>query len=151
FKDKVNLKLPGGAGFEAHQDVQAGWERWAPYHLTAMVGVDEAAVDNGCLEVAPGRHREGLLGEAWQPLQGDALAGLSFEPGPMRPGDALVFDSFLPHRSAANRSPRARRVLYLTYQGRSHGDVYEAYFAEKRKSFPPDCERQPGREYRYRV
>jgi hypothetical protein len=25
FKDKINLKLPGGDGFKAHQDAQAGW------------------------------------------------------------------------------------------------------------------------------
>jgi 2-aminoethylphosphonate dioxygenase len=25
FKEKINFKMPGGAGFEAHQDQQAGW------------------------------------------------------------------------------------------------------------------------------
>src|SRR5438105_10132691 len=25
FKEKINLKLPGGGGFEPHQDQQAGW------------------------------------------------------------------------------------------------------------------------------
>ena len=25
FKDKINFKFPGGDGFKAHQDMQAGW------------------------------------------------------------------------------------------------------------------------------
>ena len=29
FKDKINYKMPGGQGFRAHQDVQAGWDRYA--------------------------------------------------------------------------------------------------------------------------
>lgn len=151
LKDKINLKLPGGSGFAPHQDAQAGWDRWAPYHVTAVVAIDAADLENGCLEVAPGRHREGLLGERWRPLEGPSLDGLAFEPVPMAPGDALLFDSFLPHRSGPNRSDRPRRILYVTWQGRSHGEVYEAYFAEKRRSFPPDAERPPGAVYRYRV
>jgi hypothetical protein len=34
FKDKINFKLPGGGGFAAHQDQQAGWSihprQWLP-------------------------------------------------------------------------------------------------------------------------
>ncbi|MCH6587145.1 MAG: hypothetical protein IH805_02360 [Proteobacteria bacterium] len=41
FKDKVNFKLPGGEGFEAHQDVQAGWDAYASLYITAMVSIDE--------------------------------------------------------------------------------------------------------------
>ena len=29
FKDKINFKMPGGAGFKAHQDQQAGWRRYS--------------------------------------------------------------------------------------------------------------------------
>src|SRR5262245_58410853 len=29
FKEKINFKMPGGAGFEPHQDQQAGWSRYA--------------------------------------------------------------------------------------------------------------------------
>src|ERR1041385_5598045 len=33
FKDKINFKMPGGDGFTSHQDVQAGWDRYASVHL----------------------------------------------------------------------------------------------------------------------
>src|SRR5215468_7905792 len=39
FKDKINFKMPGGAGFDPHQDQQAGWSRYAPMFVTAMVTI----------------------------------------------------------------------------------------------------------------
>ena len=57
FKDKINFKMPGGAGFKAHQDQQAGWSTYAPLFVTAMVTLDAATLENGCLEIAAGRHR----------------------------------------------------------------------------------------------
>ena len=73
FKDKINFKMPGGAGFKAHQDQQAGWSTYAPLFVTAMVTLDSSTLDNGCLELAPGRHREGLIGEPWVPLEEGGL------------------------------------------------------------------------------
>ena len=68
FKDKINFKMPGGAGFKLHQDQQAGWSHYAPLFVTAMISLDAAPVASGCLEIAAGRHREGLIGTEWQPL-----------------------------------------------------------------------------------
>ena len=42
-------------------------------------------------------------------------------------------------------------MLYLTYNRASDGDWCERYFTDKRASFPPDIERQPGVEYKFRV
>jgi ectoine hydroxylase-related dioxygenase (phytanoyl-CoA dioxygenase family) len=50
FKDKINFKLPGVDGFSTHQDVQAGWGKCASLHITAMVTIDAATVENGCLD-----------------------------------------------------------------------------------------------------
>ena len=44
-----------------------------------------------------------------------------------------------------------RRVLYVTYNEAVHGDHREQYYADKRKSYPPDIEREDGKEYAYRV
>src|SRR3954447_2460026 len=68
FKEKINFKMPGGAGFKAHQDQQAGWSTYAPLFITALVGIDASTLENGCLEVAGGWHKQGLLGEEWRPL-----------------------------------------------------------------------------------
>ena len=47
FKEKINFKMPGGAGFEPHQDQQAGWSRYARMFLTALVANDHASPQNG--------------------------------------------------------------------------------------------------------
>ncbi|HTL70002.1 MAG TPA: phytanoyl-CoA dioxygenase family protein, partial [Candidatus Eisenbacteria bacterium] len=75
FKEKVNFKLPGGGGFEAHQDIQPGWDAYAPYFLSVLVTVDESTLENGCLELAAGQHTRGMLGEKWKPLTGRSLEG----------------------------------------------------------------------------
>lgn len=148
FKDKINFKSPGGDGFKAHQDVQAGWSDYASLHITMLLSIDDATPDNGCLEIAPGRHREGLLGEMWKPLNDD---GVEYRALPTKSGDVVFFDSFAPHRSGPNLSSRGRRVLYVTYNRIYEGDHRVPYFADKRKNYPPDCEREPGKTYQFKV
>jgi ectoine hydroxylase-related dioxygenase (phytanoyl-CoA dioxygenase family) len=151
FKDKINFKLPGGDGFKEHQDVQAGWDEFASIHLTAMVAIDETNEENGSLEMMAGMHRQGLLGPKWAPLSDQHTGEARYVAVHCQPGDAVFFDSFAPHRSAPNRTDKARRVLYITYNKLSEGDSREAYYAAKRKSYPPDIERDPGKDYRFRV
>lgn len=151
FKEKVNFKLPGGGGFEPHQDIQPGWDEYAPYFLSVLVTIDDSTIENGCLELAAGHHTRGLIGQKWKPLQGDELRGIEFKPYPMAPGDAAFFDCFVPHRSKPNLTSKPRRNLYLTYNRVSDGDHRQEYFSDKRKSYPPDFEREPGKEYVFRV
>ena len=172
FKDKINFKLSGGDGFKAHQDQQAGWGKvrsfssiflivvsclcliaicgiqYINWFVTVAVIIDEATIENGCLEVAPGMHKQGLLGEEWKPI--DDL-DLPYEHVPCQPGDVLVFDSYLPHRSGPNRSEKCRRAVFLTYNLRREGNHLADYYADKRREFPPDIERPEGVEYVYRV
>jgi 2-aminoethylphosphonate dioxygenase len=151
FKEKINFKMPGGAGFKAHQDQQAGWSTYAPLFITALVGIDASTLENGCLEVAPGWHRQGLLGEEWKPLDDARIAEVGLKPVPTGPGDVLLFDSYVPHASAENMTGAARRILYLTYNRLSNGDHREAYYRDKSAAFPPDVARVPGSKYVFRV
>ena len=151
FKDKINFKLPGGDGFKEHQDVQAGWDEYASIHLTAMIAIDATNEQNGSLEMLPGQHKQGLLGEKWAPLTDADTGGQQYVAVHCQPGDAVFFDSFAPHRSAPNHTLQARRVLYITYNKLSEGDSREAYYAAKRQSYPPDIERDPNKDYRFRV
>jgi ectoine hydroxylase-related dioxygenase (phytanoyl-CoA dioxygenase family) len=148
FKEKINFKMPGAPGFKAHQDQQAGWSRYAPLFLTALVTIDPATIENGCLEMAPGRHREGLIGEEWKPLGEE---GLDLQPVPTLPGDVIFFDSYAPHASKPNFTTTPRRILYLTYNLAAEGDHREAYYAEKHAAFPPDIERDGSTAYVFRV
>ena len=151
FKDKINFKEPGGAGFEPHQDQQAGWSAYAPLFVTALVAIDRATLQNGCLEMADTPRITRLIGAEWAPLSAERMAGLPLVSIPNEPGDVLFFDSYAPHASKPNLTDQARRLLYLTYNPVQDGDHRRRYFEDKRASFPPDIERIPGQAYRFRV
>jgi hypothetical protein len=151
FKEKINFKMSGGAGFEPHQDQQAGWSRYAPLFVTALVSIDPATLENGCLEIANGPRLSGLIGREWEPLTAAEMVGADMMPLPTGPGDVVIFDSFVPHASGPNLTSEQRRVLYVTYNRASDGDHRVSYYADKRASFPPDIERLPGVAYRFRV
>jgi len=88
---------------------------WVPLQDT-----DEA---NGCLEVIPGSHREGLLPyRRWD--RGNCVLGLEPEvvdasravPLPVSAGDVILFSALLWHYSGENRTDRMRRALIITMQ-----------------------------------
>lgn len=150
FKEKINFKMPGGGGFEPHQDVQAGWGDYATNFINVMICIDEATIDNGCLELAPRQNQRGLL-RGMEPLTNEDTKEMTFIPYPMKPGDMALFDAFTPHRSEPNPTPSARRMYFATYNRASEGDHLDQYYADKRKNFPPDIERDPKRKYTYKV
>src|SRR5262245_14080405 len=148
FKEKINFKLSGGGGFAAHQDAPAFVAFGQRYHLTMLVAVDAATVANGCLEMStPVPVYTTLPQTAGGTLSPDVEAALPWRPIELEPGDVVVFDSYIPHRSAANRSDQPRRALYVTYNRLADGERRDAYFAHKRANFPPECERLPGVDY----
>ncbi len=151
FKDKINFKLPGGDGFKPHQDQQAGWSTYADLFITAMVSIDATTAENGGLELCAGHHTRGLLGGEWTPLTDADMERLGARAVPTQPGDVVFFDSYTPHASGPNLTAERRRVLYITYNRRSAGDHRAQYYADKRKNFPPDIERDPSKTYTFRV
>ncbi|MBA3529147.1 MAG: phytanoyl-CoA dioxygenase family protein, partial [Propionibacteriaceae bacterium] len=56
YKEKINYKLAGGAGYAPHQDAPA--YRFVERHVSCMLAVDDATVDNGCLEVVSGMQHQ---------------------------------------------------------------------------------------------
>jgi hypothetical protein len=152
YKEKINYKLPGGAGFVPHQDVAAGWWMYGQsLHISVLVCVDEATLANGCLEVAFAEHNKGMISAPWTELNNETASKLKFVPIQTKPGDVIFFDSYVPHQSAENKTQKSRRVLYATYAKASEGDLRTRYYADKRQSFPPDCERDPSKKYEYKV
>jgi hypothetical protein len=129
FEDKVNCKLPGGAGFEWHQDWSCCWRGMPDQLVNCFLALDAADEQNGALQVVPGSHaaRECLPFRSQEehfevdPAYVDAERAITV---PMGPGDMLLFDPFLLHHSEVNRSDRARRTAIFTYSSRRVGDNY---------------------------
>ena len=72
-------------------------------------------------------------------------------PVPTQPGDIIFFDCYAPHASAPNMSDKIRRLYYATYNRRSDGDHMAKYYADKHKNYPPDIDREAGKDYVFRV
>ncbi|MBT7944015.1 MAG: phytanoyl-CoA dioxygenase family protein [Alphaproteobacteria bacterium] len=150
FKEKVNFKMAGGDGFKPHQDSQAGWDAYADFFISVLVSIDEATVENGCLQLVAGHHQQGLF-KSWEPLSDDDMADMDFAHRPTKPGDVVFFDCFAPHASDPNMTDSIRRIFYATYNRTSAGDHMAQYYADKHKNFPPDIDRDPDKEYVFRV
>ncbi len=150
FKEKVNFKMAGGDGFKPHQDSQAGWDAYADFFISALVSIDEATEENGCLQMVAGHHKRGLF-KSWEPLTDEDMADMEFVLCPTGPGDIVFFDCYAPHASEPNLSDKIRRIYYATYNRLSDGNHMAHYYADKHKNYPPDIDRDPAKEYVFRV
>ncbi len=133
YKEKINYKLPGGAGYAPHQDAPA-----YPYvanHVSCMVAIDDATAENGGLEVVSGLHHALLPMDERGCIRDDVVATLSWQAVDVAAGQTLWFHSRTPHRSGPIRSQSSRRALYPTYNALAEGDLREAYYQEKVAEF----------------
>ena len=133
YKEKINYKLVGGAGFSPHQDKPA--YPFVDQVLSVMVAIDDATEENGCLFVVSGRHDAVLEQDDRGCIAPAVVDALDWQPAPLRSGQALFFHALTPHRSGPNRSARDRRALFPTYNGASEGDLRDAYYEAKRAAF----------------
>ena len=139
FKDKINFKGPGGGGFLAHQDATAyATDALATRHISVRVAIDAADEHNGPLEIPtrPGLHAKGIYENTSGVIAKAVEESLGpWEPVLVQPGDMVLFDSSLPHRSVTNTTDRWRRSAYLTYNVRREGDLHAAYYRTKAAAF----------------
>jgi len=145
FKDKLNWKHGGGKGFGAHQDHPA-WSDFEPnVYISAALFANNSTQENGCLQFGKGKHKfnkecdynkEGM-GEITSEIEETLEWSLS----ETTPRDLLLFDSFVPHRSYENKTHNSRRIFYFTFNDKKYGYLYNKYFLNKRKFFPPEIER----------
>lgn len=83
--------------------------------------LEDASLDNGCLELLPGGHRLGLRqryrrepDRTWTQIYDDSpWPTQGWRPLEVPAGTLVAFDGLLPHRSAANRSSRSRCAYTL--------------------------------------
>ena len=161
YKEKLNVKPPGGSGFAPHLDspslrVALGPEGPQEF-VTVMVAIDDMTVRNGCLRVVKGPHTEENHVDVILPKEdgnpdGDGRAGaipdgvasaLEFEDVVVKGGTIAAFGGWVPHRSAVNASPFARRAVFLTYNPVREGRCREKYY-DKMKEMREGWRRQVG-------
>ncbi len=128
FKDKINYKHPGGAGFRPHQDRLAypGVDRV----LSILVAIDECTTASGCLWLAAGVD-DALPTDDRGVVRSDVVDSLRWEPAELAAGDAVLLDGLAPHYSEANRGDRRRRVLVGSYAPASEGYSRDSYYSAR--------------------
>lgn len=143
YKEKINYKLAGGAGYAPHQDAPA--YPFIDAHVSCMVAVDDATVANGCLEVVEGMHHEVLPTDEGGCVRPDVAARLTWRAVEVPAGWTLWFHSRTPHRSGPNTSGAPRRALYPTYNALAEGDLRADYYAAKLARFAEEGGRADGK------
>ena len=137
FKDKLNFKKPYGGGFLLHQDA-TGYKpgEYASRYISAMIAIDPAVNDEvGPLQVVPGRHPEVILKHHKGVIDAEIEKSMKFVPIYVNPGDLVLFSSYIPHKSDANKSNNSRRLAYFTYNKLSEGDFNSIYYKAKLAAF----------------
>ncbi len=101
---------------------------------TVVAGVwlafDPVDVDNGCMMMQPGSHRQGphvhFRRRDWQICDAEVARDAAVAI-PMEPGDALIFHGLIHHGTPANRTDRRRRAVQYHYRPAATEDVGQAY------------------------
>jgi ectoine hydroxylase-related dioxygenase (phytanoyl-CoA dioxygenase family) len=148
YKEKLNLKPPGGSGFAPHLDSPSLRIALGPdgpqTFVTVMVAIDDMTTQNGCLRVLKGPWSEEHHCQVIQPEKDgnpdaggragaipiEAADGMDFEDTVVKGGSITIFNGWTPHRSSANTSPFPRRAVFLTYNPKSEGDFHDRYYQE---------------------
>ncbi|SFD80923.1 Ectoine hydroxylase-related dioxygenase, phytanoyl-CoA dioxygenase (PhyH) family [Paenibacillus catalpae] len=114
---KMLVKPPeNGAAFPLHQD--------APYFphathsmLAASVHLDDSDMENGCLCVIPGSHKNGMMPHVGRHYLDHREYPITMAtPCPAQAGDVLFFNYLTIHGSDINRSTRNRRNVLFQYR-----------------------------------
>lgn len=134
-------KPPGNDGSTFHRD-QQGWSRPV---VTVVVNLDDATLENGCLELVSGSHRQGVYDRMYlpyrppsrvTPVENPSMSELSPEerrlveqavPILARAGDLLFMHCCALHGSPPNVSQNTRRSIQLAYHGSDELQPTDSY------------------------
>ncbi len=114
---KMLVKPPEkGAAFPMHQDYP-----YFPHEnhsmLAASVHLDDTDLENGCLHVIPGSHKDGPLEHVGRHYLNHKEFPVKMGiPCEAKAGDVLFFNYLTIHGSEANRSTRTRRNVLFQYR-----------------------------------
>tara|TARA_Y100001970_G_scaffold158998_1_gene194441 strand:- start:62955 stop:63878 length:924 start_codon:yes stop_codon:yes gene_type:complete len=132
FLSQFIFKNPGAWGQPWHQD-----SSYFPFDREPQVGVwiatSKATLENGCLVVLPGSHKESLHEHLPDEREGANYGYTEIKdhdfteevPMFLEEGDVLIFHSFLMHKSYDNKSQERRTamVYHFAETGTVYGDI----------------------------
>ena len=139
FKEKINYKYPNTGYYKPHQDITA-YPTTSKY-ITAVINLNDTDINSGNLEFASlsvnNIQQNAILNNINGVICDTKLLDWS-KPLSTKFGDIILFDSYIPHRSQINRSNKARKTLYVTYNSLEDGYMREEYYKNKLNNLSKD-------------
>ena len=128
----------------AHKGTWLPWhqDRWTHLDrdplITVWAALDPATIENGCVQVIPGSHRQGLINPSHPsgfltPAQAEQHAPTAkvvhLE---LQPGEVALLHNYLLHASDVNKTDISRRAFSVCYMDArtvtSNGETYSTIF-----------------------
>jgi hypothetical protein len=136
LKEKLIYKWPGTRGFGLHRDqAYTTAKSGVPgtEHMTLSLSLDRATRATGPMEFFPSLRTRPTAAPAGEPRDVDERE-LRDVPSCMPetdPGDVILFDAQVPHRSGWNRSDHCRRVYMISFVPARYPDARKNYYAAR--------------------
>lgn len=136
MKEKLSYKWPGTPGFGLHRDGDYNTRRTGVpgrEAMTVCVALDPVTRANGPIEFFPGLRFRSAPAPVDEPrdIDENIIRGLEPVCPELEPGDAVLFDGLVPHRSDRNTSDHPRRLYMITYVPARYTDARERYYAAR--------------------
>ena len=136
MKEKLIYRWPGTQGFGPHRDqAYTSPKSGVPGSevLTISMSLDRATRAAGPMEFFPTLRDRATSAPAGEPRDVDEreLQGVVSCMPETNPGDVIVFDGQIPHRSDWNRSDHCRRIYMISYVPARYPDARRNYYAAR--------------------
>ncbi len=123
FQDMALIKPPRiGREKPWHQDMAYFNVALDTIIVGVWIALDEATIENGCMMVIPGSHKNGAVlhfqKRDWQICDTDVYNDGAVAV-PLKPGSLLMFHGLIHHGTPANRSDHRRRALQFHYRAQN--------------------------------
>jgi hypothetical protein len=115
----MNKPAHRGTVLPYHQDGGDQWGLDRERFITVWTALDDATVENGCMQVIPGSHKLGLLSQRGHTITPEQEARHCRDEDSLfleaKAGEAILLHNYLLHRSGVNRTGRPRRAFSVVY------------------------------------
>ncbi|RKU13616.1 phytanoyl-CoA dioxygenase [Candidatus Poribacteria bacterium] len=142
----MNKPANQGTVLPWHQDVGVGWGLDSNPIITVWMALDDATVENGCMQIVPGIHKHGVINERHFATEADEEKyqleenAIDLE---VEEGEVVLLNNLLLHRSGVNPTGERRRAFSAAYMDAatkhvSTGETFPVIFGRNALK-PSEC------------
>lgn len=115
----MNKPARRGTVLPYHQDGGTQWKLDRENFVTVWTALDDATIENGCVQIIPGSHKLGLLSEFGHTITPEQEAEYCKDQDSIfleaKAGEAFLLHNYTLHRSGVNTIERPRRAFSVVY------------------------------------